>query len=49
MRVDYPSDLGFVSAEDTIVPAAWRQYEAMSQSKDAAFWKKDGDMKFLAK
>jgi hypothetical protein len=49
IRIDHPSDFGFVSAEDTMVPAAWRQDGAMAHSNDAAWWKKEGDVMFLKK
>jgi hypothetical protein len=49
IRIDHPSDLCFISAENAIVPVGWRQGRPNAQVQDAASWKKEGNMVFLKK
>lgn len=49
IRVDHPSDLVFLDQGDEAVPQKWRKNELLDASKDAAEWKKEGDMMFLNK
>ncbi|KAF1845584.1 SET domain-containing protein [Cucurbitaria berberidis CBS 394.84] len=49
LRVDHPSDLEFLNQADGGVPKKWRNTEDVEENKDAATWKKDGDVMFLQK
>jgi hypothetical protein len=49
IRVDHPSDLVILKAEDKVVPDEWKWKENKSPTKDADQWKKEGDMMFLKK
>jgi hypothetical protein len=49
VRVDHPSDYDLLDWEADGLPVAWRQGRAISPSKDAELWKKEGDRMFLKK
>ncbi|KAF2740323.1 hypothetical protein EJ04DRAFT_572175 [Polyplosphaeria fusca] len=44
IRVDHPSDLVVIKAEDDITPQAWKSMQELDTSKDAMQWKKEGDI-----
>ena len=49
IRVDHPSDLVLLDQGNEAVPKDWRRHGHFDASKDAAAWKKEGDMMFLKK
>ncbi|CAO2648748.1 Nn.00g096970.m01.CDS01 [Neocucurbitaria sp. VM-36] len=49
IRVDHPSDFVLLDQSDEAIPKMWRKADATDRSKDAAAWKKEGDMMFLKK
>ncbi|CAI6341510.1 unnamed protein product [Periconia digitata] len=49
IRVDHPSDLVLLEPGNRLIPKTWRQKEGGIATKDAAQWKKEGDMMFLKK
>jgi hypothetical protein len=49
VRVDHPSDLVLLEPGSAMIPREWGTYEKIDRGKEAAQWKKEGDMMFLKK
>jgi hypothetical protein len=49
IRVDHPSDILVLKADEELVPEVWKKKLELDLTKDATKWKKEGDMMFLKK
>ncbi|KAF2013620.1 hypothetical protein BU24DRAFT_464383 [Aaosphaeria arxii CBS 175.79] len=49
IRVDHPSDLVILQANDEFVPESWRSDAELDSELEGKDWKKEGDMMFLKK